>query len=332
MYFSKWYNIAMNKLKILFMGTPEFGATILYALATAPHLEVMGVVTQPDRPAGRKNQLSPPPVKVAAQELGLPLMQVERLRDSAVQAQLLEFSAGAEIFVVAAFGLILPIAVLNMPRLGCINVHGSLLPEYRGASPVAQAILDGKTETGITIMLMEKGLDTGPMLSKVVIPIEPEDTQPSLMDKLAKSGAALLLDTLPRWVAGQITPEKQDDTRATITGIIKKEYGLLDWNKPAASIECMTRAYYPWPGTYTFWQGQNLKITGATVFPEEVAESAIPGTVVLARVEGKERVLIATAKGWLAPRELQLPGKKAIPALEFVKGQRAIIGARLGDG
>jgi methionyl-tRNA formyltransferase len=194
------------------MGTPEFGATILKALATAPGIEVTGVVTQPDRPAGRKNQLTPPPVKVAAVELGLPIMQVEKLRDPAIQQQLKDFSREAEVFVVAAFGLILPVAVLNMPALKCINVHGSLLPEYRGASPVAQAILDGKAETGVTIMLMEKGLDTGAMLTKVVTPITPDDTQPSLMAKLAEDGAKLLLETLPRWAAGEITPEAQDDS------------------------------------------------------------------------------------------------------------------------
>lgn len=334
----------MDKLKILFMGTPEFGATILRALANAPEFEVVGVVTQPDRPVGRKNVLTPPAVKVTAQELGLPVMQVEKLRDPAVLEQLREFSRGADIFVIAAFGMILPGAVLEMPRLQCINVHGSLLPEYRGASPVAQAILDGKTETGVTIMLMEKGLDTGPMLSKAVVPIAPAETQPTLMAKVAEAGAKLLLETLPRWAAGELIPEKQDDSKATFTGIIKKEFGLIDWQQSAAYIERMTRAYDPWPGVFTIWQGQTLKILKAKALinervqgigPREDSESdsqAMAGTALLGQVIGEkgDTLVIATGQGWLAPLELQLPGKKLVSVEDFLRGQRAIIRARLG--
>jgi len=192
-----------KKLKILFMSTPEFGATILQALASSSH-QVVGVVTQPDRPAGRKNRLTAPPVKLVAEQLGLPVMQVERLRGSEILTKLAEFSREADIFVVAAFGMLLPGAVLEMPRLQCLNVHGSLLPEYRGASPVAQAVLDGRSETGLTIMLMEKGLDTGPMLAKKAVPIANDETQSSLMQKLAEVGAELLLETLPLWAGGQL--------------------------------------------------------------------------------------------------------------------------------
>lgn len=326
-------------MKILFMGTPEFGATILRALAASPH-RIAGVVTQPDRPVGRKNVLTPPPVKQVAQELGLPVMQVERLRGAEVQEELQRFSQGADVFVVAAFGMLLPEAVLNMPRLKCLNVHGSLLPEYRGASPVAQAILDGRKQTGVTIMLMEKGLDTGPMLSKVAVNIAPDETQATLMQKLADAGAKLLLDTLPRWAAGQLTPKEQDNSRATLTTMIKKEDGRVDWHEPAELIERKTRAYNPWPGVFTIWNGQQLKILSAAVWPEDslilssTDDKPAPGEVLLARpnTEGsREQLVIATGKDFLAPRELQLAGKKAVSARDFLQGQRAIVGAKLGE-
>ncbi|MEI6043668.1 MAG: methionyl-tRNA formyltransferase [Chloroflexota bacterium] len=330
----------MNRsLKILFMGTPEFGATILRALVASPH-KVIGVVTQPDRPAGRKNVLTPPPVKQAALELGLPVLQVERLRGAKVVAELKHFSQEADLFVVAAFGMLLSQTILDLPPLKCINVHGSLLPEYRGASPVAQALLDGREETGVTIMRMEKGLDTGPMLSKVVIPITPDETQTSLMQKLAESGASLLLETLPRWAAGEIRPEPQDETKATLTGIIEKEAGRIDWREPATLIERKTRAYDPWPGLFTYWKGQPLKILKAEVFPEkrvtitEPHEPTEPGRVYLARISdggNQERLVIATGADFLAPLELQLAGKKAVKIKDFLQGQRAIIGSQLAS-
>lgn len=325
--------------KILFMGTPEFGAVVLQALATSPY-QVVGVVTQPDRPAGRKNQLTPPAVKLVAQEFKLPVLQVERLRDRAVIEQLREFSQAADVFVVASFGMILPPAVLTMPRLQCLNVHGSLLPQYRGASPVAQAILDGQTETGVTIMLMERGLDTGPMLSKRVVPISAEDTQTTLMLKLAKVGADLLLETLPLWTNGKLEPQPQDVTQASITGIIKKEDGRVDWTKEAACIERMTRAYEPWPGVFTNWNGQLLKILRAKVLDENAIALFRPepplesGKVYAAQLQGEnknENLVIATGKGLLAPTELQLAGKKAASSRDFLRGYPAIIGAKLGS-
>jgi methionyl-tRNA formyltransferase len=319
-------------MKILFMGTPTFGATILKALATAPH-EIVGVVTQPDRPAGRKNTLTPPPVKLAAQELGLPLMQVEKLRDPAIQAHLGEFSKGADVFVVASFGMILPVAVLSMPPLGCINVHASLLPAYRGASPVAQAILDGLSETGVTIMLMEKGLDTGAMLRKIVTPISPDDTQETLLEKLAADGAKVLIETLEPYAEGKIQPIPQDHSQATHTGIIKKEDGLVNWDEPAVKIERKTRAYDPWPGVFTTWEGQTLKIGRSDLvsFEENPAEPNLAnGITALGKINGKERLLIKTGSGWLAPRELQLPGKKMLAINDFLRGQGTIVGAKLG--
>jgi methionyl-tRNA formyltransferase len=334
----------LKKLKILFMGTPEFGAVVLRALATSQH-QVVGVLTQPDRPVGRKNILTPPPVKVVAQEFNLPLLQVEKLRGAAAQEQLSSLANDADVFVVASFGMILPQVVLDMPRLQCLNVHGSLLPLYRGASPVAQAILDGVEASGVTIMLMERGLDTGPMLSKTEVPLTPDETQTSLMLKLAQVGADLLLETLPRWVAGTITPEPQDNAKASVTGIISKNAGHIDWTNSAAHIERMTRAYDPWPGVFTYWNGQNLKILKAEVFQSEQLyslnpnlESTVvqnPGQVFLAQVEvgtnvkPQQRLVIATGSGWLAPLELQLPGKKALAVRDFLSGQSAIVGAIL---
>jgi methionyl-tRNA formyltransferase len=314
------------------MGTPELGATVLKALAADPRYELTGVVTQPDRPAGRKNILTPPPVKVAAQELGLPFMQVEKLRNLTAISQLQEFSREAEVFVVAAFGMLLPQAVLEMPLHGCINVHGSLLPEYRGASPVAQAILDGKTETGVTIMLMDRGLDTGPMLSKVVIPIAPEETQPTLMDKIAKAGATLLLETLPELVAGKIIAEPQDHNRATLTSIIKKEDGLIDWQKSAEEIERMSRAYYPWPGIFTTWQGQSLKLTRVVLYSDsEQPNGTIPGSVKAVKKGATVQLIVTTGSGYLQLVELQLAGKKATPAVDFLRGYPTFQNSKLNS-
>lgn len=319
-----------KELKILFMGTPEFGATILRRLAA--NFPLVGVVTQPDRPAGRKNLLTPPAVKLAAQELGLPVLQVEKLRSAESQAQLRQFSAGAAVFVVASFGMILPQAVLDIPPLQCLNVHASLLPAYRGASPVAQAILDGLDETGVTIMLMEKGLDTGPMLSKVVVPLSPAETQPTLMDKLARAGAELLVETLPRWASGQITPQPQDHSQATHTGIIQKEAGRINWQQSAVQIERQGRAYDPWPGIYTTWNGQTLKIGRSEALPSSAVsvevDNPLPGQVLLSQSPAA-RLLIATGAGFLAPLELQLPGKKMLPATDFLRGYRDFTGAQL---
>ncbi|MBN9387283.1 MAG: methionyl-tRNA formyltransferase [Chloroflexi bacterium] len=316
-------------MKVLFMGTPQFGATILRRLAEK--FEVVGVVTQPDRPAGRKNLLTPPPVKIAAQDLGLPVLQLEKLRPAESQAKLREFAAGAEAFVVASFGMILPVAVLEMPPLKCINVHASLLPAYRGASPVAQALLDGLEKTGVTIMLMEKGLDTGPILTQVITPIAPDETQETLLAKLAHDGAELLVETLPRWATGEITPQPQDSSLATHTGIIQKEAGRINWQESAVVIERKNRAYEPWPGIFTTWNGQTLKLGRCKVVAETDLPSGTerePGRVIAGQ-ENAAPLLIATGEGFLAPLELQLPGKKMVPVAEFSRGYRQIIGAVL---
>ncbi len=312
-----------EKPGVLFMGTPELGATILRRLAA--EYRVVGVVTQPDRPAGRKNVLTPPPVKLTALDLGLPILQVESLRSPEAQATLRQFAAGAEAFIVAAFGMILPVAVLEMPPQKCLNVHASLLPAYRGASPVAQAILDGLPETGVTIMLIEKALDAGPILTQRQVSIDRNDTQTTLMDKVAATGAELLLDTLPGWFAGEVAPQIQDHNRATYTGIIKKEAGLINWNESAAVIERKARAYDPWPGIYTRWNEQTLKLGRCTVVP--LSPGFNPGQVELTE-EGQ--LLITTGDGGLLPQSLQLPGKKMLSVEQFLQGYRQIIGTRLG--
>ena len=312
-----------QKIKVLFMGTPTLGATVLRRLAET--CEVVGVVTQPDRPAGRKNILTPPPVKVTALELGLPVLQVEKLRSAEAQAQLREFADGAEVFVVAAFGMILPEAVLNMPPKQCVNVHASLLPAGRGASPVAQAILEGLPETGVSIMLIEKALDAGPVLSQRVVPLAPAETQATLMDKLAVAGAELLVETLPGWVAGDIAPQPQDHSRATYTGIIKKEAGLIDWTESAVRIERKARAYDPWPGIYTYWESQLLKLGHCQII--EPDRHYPPGEVFLT---GNNQLAIATGQGAILPESLQLPGKKMLTAADFLRGYRQIVGAKLG--
>ncbi len=323
-------------MKVLFMGTPDFGARVLQGLVEN-NFEVVGVVTQPDRPSGRRNIFTPPAVKKTAQELGLPVMQVERLKEPEVLEDLRKFGRGAEVFVVAAFGMLLPGPVLEMPPLKCINVHGSLLPKYRGASPVVQALLEGSPETGVTIMLMEKGLDTGPMLSKAVVLVGPGETQISLMVKLAEAGSKLLVETLPAWGAGLITPQPQDNSQATLTGIIKKEAGKIDWNEPAGLIERKTRAYFPWPGAYTYWGNQTLKIIKAEVGSPELArsleaEKVIPGKVLseINQVKAGRTLAIATGAGLLLPLELQLAGKKVVPVKDFLLGQPDIIGSQLG--
>ena len=307
-----------DHLRIIFMGTPDFGATVLHALIASTH-QVVGVVTQPDRPAGRKNSLTPPPVKIVAQEVGLPVVQVERLRDPATHATLADF--GADVFVVASFGIILPGAVLAIPPLGCLNVHASLLPAYRGASPITQAILDGHSETGITIMQMDKGLDTGVMLTKAAEPIRADDTTATLSARLADVGARLLLKTLPQWARGSLTPEAQDPTQATLTGLIKKEDGRIIWTQAAVHIERMTRAYDPWPGAFSVWNGQQLRVVRGHV----VADDLLPGVVVARAVEGRRGLwpVVGTGNGALVLDRVQLAGKKEMSGGEFVRGYPA---------
>ncbi len=305
--------------RVVFMGTPEFAIPTLERLI-AQH-QVAGVVTQPDREAGRGRQVSHSPVKRLALAHGLPVLQPKSLRREPEAVERLR-SLMPDVIVVAAYGLILPQAVLDIPTHGCLNVHASLLPKYRGASPIAGAILGGETETGITIMLMDAGMDTGPILAQVRAPIYPDDTTGTLEPRLARLGADLLAETLPRWLGGAITPRPQDNSQATYTRLLSKEDGQIDWTEPADLIARKVRAYNPWPGTYTIWAGNLLKILEAEAVPNPPA-LAQPGEV-LADPMG---VAVGTGEGLLRLKTVQLAGKRAMDAAKFARGARGFVGS-----
>lgn len=303
--------------RIVFMGTPEFAVPSLNALIQ--HHEVVGVVTQPDRPAGRGGELRMPPVKQVALAHAIPCVQPVKLREVKDWLRAQE----ADLFVVAAFGQILPQSVLDMPKHGCLNVHGSLLPRWRGAAPIHAAIRAGDAETGITIMQMDAGLDTGPMLTKAATPITPDDTGATLHDRMAQLGAALLIETIPPYLNGEITPQPQDDALATYAPQINKDEGRIDWHAPAAQIERTIRAFDPWPGTFTHWGGKLLKVHRG-----RLRAGALPvGHVDL--VEGA--LCVGTGKELLELVELQLEGRKRVSAGDFLRGHPQIVGALLGD-
>ncbi len=306
--------------RIVFMGTPEFATALLGALAD--NFTVVAVYTRADKPAGRGRALNESPVKVLARARGLAVGQPRTLRDDQVQARLRDYQP--DLIVVAAYGLILPQAVLDIPSRGCINTHASLLPRWRGASPITSAILAGDAETGITLMQMDAGVDTGPIIAKRKIPIAPDDTTGSLTEKLSHLAAGLLLETLPAWLEGKITPSAQSG-QATFTVIVKKEDGLIDWIKPAVDIERAVRAYNPWPSAYTFWKSARLQIWRADVSNAVVPGQ--PGTV----VQLDHEIGVSSGRGVLILRNVQLAGKRAMSIEEFARGQRDFIGARLGN-
>jgi methionyl-tRNA formyltransferase len=319
-----------NRLRIIFMGTPDFAVPSLAALveqSAAANWEVVAVATQPDRPAGRGGKMTVSPVKAYAQEQGIPLLQPESLRkDKAAVEALRELAP--DLIVVAAYGLILPPTVLEIPTYGCINVHASLLPAYRGASPITAAILDGLDETGVTIMLMDEGMDTGPALAQATQEIRSDDTTASLSQRLAEQGASLLVETLPKWVAGKIAPIPQEELpgEPSICRLIRKEAGRIDWTRPAIEIERMTRAYTPWPSAYTEWRGQPFKILAASVLPASAHDKKlVPGEV--ARLP--EGIVVGTGKGLLLLKSVQPAGKRAMTADVFVNGARDFVGSRL---
>jgi methionyl-tRNA formyltransferase len=303
--------------RIVFMGSPAFALPSLQALARDYRL--VGVVTQPDRPAGRGRTITAPPVKQLAGQLGLPVIQPRRLREEEAMAQLRAWQPG--LIVVAAFGQILRPEVLDLPPFGCLNVHASLLPRWRGAAPIPAAILNGDRETGVTIMKMDPGVDTGPLLSQRATPIEPEETAGELALRLAELGAGLLGETLPGYLAGALPPQPQDQSKATLAPMLKKEDGLLDFALPAEDLARRVRAFNPWPGAYTTWQGQMLKIHRARA--EEVSEQEDgrylePGwTRVYAGLPA-----FTTGRGLLLLDEVQPAGKRAMPGKQFLQGAR----------
>lgn len=304
--------------RIVFMGTPDFAVPSLRTLMTEH--EVVGVVTQPDRPAGRGSALRQSPVKQVALAAGLPILQPERLRRAAAQDALRAWPA--DVFVVAAYGQILPQSVLDMPRYGCINVHASLLPRWRGAAPIQAALHAGDTETGITIMLMDAGLDTGPMLSQRTTPISTADTSQTLHDRLATLGAELLLDTLPAYLGGTLLPQPQDEIRVTFAPPIEKEAGRIDWHQTAEQIDRHVRAFTPWPSAFTSFERATLKILAGQ--PDQ--GDAQPGQVIM----HDGQVAIGTKSGLYLPAEVQLEGRKRMTIAAFVNGYPHFIGAQLG--
>ena len=298
-------------IRVVFMGSPEFALPALRNLAEA--YTVVGAVTQPDRPSGRGRELKPPPVKTLAQELNIPVIQPGRLREPEAMEQLKEWQP--DLIVVAAFGQILRREVLELPRHGCINMHASLLPRWRGAAPVNAAILAGDHETGMTIMKMDVGLDTGPMLSKVSTLISRDDTTGSVLERLSTLGADLLMQTLPDYISGTLTPQAQPEEGATYAPLLKKEDGHLDFSRPAAELERRVRAMNPWPGAWFEWQGNLLKVMRASV--SEGTERD-PGT----RFTVEGRPAVTTSEGALLLEEVQPAGKKVMSGKSFLAGSR----------
>ncbi|AUX92041.1 methionyl-tRNA formyltransferase [Mixta gaviniae] len=303
-----------DSLKIIFAGTPDFAARHLDALLSSEH-QVVGVFTQPDRPAGRGNKLTPSPVKLLAQQHNLPVFQPKSLRPA--ESQQLVADLQADVMVVVAYGLILPQAVLDMPRLGCINVHGSLLPRWRGAAPIQRALWAGDSETGVTIMQMDAGLDTGAMLLKLACPITATDTSATLYDKLAALGPQGLLTTLAGLSQGSIKPEVQDDAIATYAEKLSKEEARLDWSLSAAQLERCIRAFNPWPVSYFSIEDQPVKVWQAEALPLQGAYA--PGEIVAADKNG---IQVATAEGILNIQMLQPAGKKAMSAQDILNSRR----------
>ncbi len=314
-------------MRVVFMGTPEFAVPPLERLIL-DHYQVVAVYTQPDREVGRGRALAFSPVKKLAMGRNLPVVQPASLKEPAVVAQLAGFQP--DVIVVAAYGQILPASVLDIPHYGCLNIHPSLLPEFRGPSPVAAAILAGSEFTGVSLMLMNRGLDTGPVLTRAQIPVSAQDTTGSLTARLSRIAAPLLLETLSGWVRGELTPQPQNEAGATYSSALTKESGEIDWHLSAVDIWRQVRAFQPWPGSYTRWQGKQLKIIEAWPLPGEAASEI--GQVVALK-DGEATVGVSTADGILGIRRLQLEGKRPMLAAEFLRGQRQLIGAVLpSDG
>ena len=310
-------------MKVVFMGTPEFAVPSMTRLFSDQY-QLAAVYTQPDRVSGRGRSLVSNPVKKAALGLGLNVRQPVGLKDAGEVQKLASFHP--DVIVVAAFGQILPRSVLEIPAYGCVNIHPSVLPEFRGATPIAAAILAGKQFTGVSLMLLDQGLDTGPVLAQAQISISQRDTTASLTSKLSRVAAQLLSEILPRWLKGEITPRTQDSALASYSGVLAKEDGEIDWQLPAVDIWRRVRAYYPWPGTYTRWQGRQLRIIEAV--PLAGGRTAEAGRVVIPD-SGEAELGVSTGDGVLGILRVQLEGKKAMPADEFFRGQRQLIGAVL---
>lgn len=310
----------MTDLRVAFFGSPDFAVPTLAALIESSYRPIV-VVTQPDRPAGRGRQPQSPPVKHVAEAAGIDVLQPERLREPAAVAAFTAYAP--DLSIVVAYGQILPPSVLELPSQSTLNVHASLLPRWRGASPIQAAILAGDDETGITIMLVDEGEDHGPILAQQPQPIRLEDDAGALSGRLERAGARLLLETIPRWLAGDIAPIPQDETLVTRARRIKKEQGQIDWSRPADEIARQVRAFSPWPGATTSLRDQPLRIWRASV---EAGGTGRAGTVVAVG----ETIDVVTGGGALHVERLQRAGKRALTAAEFANGERDLLGVILG--
>lgn len=323
-------------MRIVYMGTPEFAAVALDAIVKEH--EVVAVITQPDKPQGRNRKLVPTPVKVKAQAYDIPVYQPVKIREEESVQMIRDYNP--DVIVVAAYGQILPESILNIPKYGCINIHASLLPKYRGAAPIERAIIDGEVMTGVTTMYMEKGLDTGDMIEKAEVPITGEDTGASLHDKLAEAGAALILTTLAKLEAGTVTRTKQDDAQSCYAAMLTKELGRMDFTRPAVELERLIRGLNPWPCAYTTIDGKNVKLYKAEVINldaqmrqtlQEKSEQILafaPGEIVEV---AKKYFVIACGEGALRVWKLQPEGKKAMDTSAYLNGNPLKPGMQAGE-
>ena len=307
-------------MKIIFMGTPDFAVGTLRSLAEAGH-EITLVVSQPDKPKGRGHAMVPTPVKVVAEELGIPVFQPVKIREAKDVLEKTE----ADVCVVAAFGQIIPASILHMKKYGCINVHASLLPKYRGAAPIQWAVIDGEKESGVTIMQMDEGLDTGDMLAKVIVPLDEKETGGSLFDKLSEAGGRLCVETLAKLEKGEITPEKQGESPTAYASMLDKKMGNIDWNKSAVVIERLVRGLNPWPSAYTHLDGKTLKIWRCDVLPQSASKGE-SGEILEVT---KDAIHVQTGDGILVLREIQLAGKARMDAGAFLRGYKVVPGTVL---
>ena len=307
-------------MKHIFMGTPDFAVGTLRSLAEAGH-EITLVVSQPDKPKGRGHAMVPTPVKVVAEELGIPVFQPVKIREAKDVLEKTE----ADVCVVAAFGQIIPASILHMKKYGCINVHASLLPKYRGAAPIQWAVIDGEKESGVTIMQMDEGLDTGDMLAKAIVPLDEKETGGSLFDKLSEAGGRLWVEALAKLDKGEITPEKQGDSPTAYASMLDKKMGNIDWNKSAVVIERLVRGLNPWPSAYTHLDGKTLKIWACDVLPQSASKGE-SGEILEVT---KDAIHVQTGDGILVLREIQLAGKARMDAGAFLRGYKVVPGTVL---
>ena len=307
-------------MKIIFMGTPDFAVGTLRSLAEAGH-EITLVVSQPDKPKGRGHAMVPTPVKVVAEELGIPVFQPVKIREAKDVLEKTE----ADVCVVAAFGQIIPASILHMKKYGCINVHASLLPKYRGAAPIQWAVIDGEKESGVTIMQMDEGLDTGDMLAKAIVPLDEKETGGSLFDKWSEAGGRLCVETLAKLEKGEITPEKQGESPTAYASMLDKKMGNIDWNKSAVVIERLVRGLNPWPSAYTHLDGKTLKIWACDVLPQSASKGE-SGEILEVT---KDAIHVQTGDGILVLREIQLAGKARMDAGAFLRGYKVVPGTVL---